>query len=179
MITNFTKKIGLAAAISIVASSSATAAVFNASASFRTIPDVTITEVGALSFGTGVSGKASTDCILVAAIAAQPAAIGTATPNADVAIGVYNIGGAPSTTVTILMATAIDNDFTFAPAGDYGDANAAANDIVTTYFADAPFNASLSATGKGLLTVGGTLNILNELTASTSFSIAYNISVVY
>jgi hypothetical protein len=182
MIANFTKKVGLAAAIVIVTSSAANAAVFNASASFRTIADITITEVAALSFGTAVTGKAGTDCTLTAAVATTAL---VATTNAtvetssgcsstDAVVGDYLLAGANAATVTILMATATDTDFTFAPAGVYGD-----NTDETTYFADAPFNVVTSASGAGVIAVGGTLNILNELVASTSYAVAYDISVVY
>ena len=189
MINNFTKKAGLAAAIAIVSSSAANAAIFNASASFRTIADVTITEVQALSFGTIVTGKAATDCQLTAAIASADGTV-IVTANADVettstgctsddaVVGAYAIGGAIDSTITILMASVAEADFTFAPAGDYSDIEGS-NPIVTTYFADAPFNVVLSDSGEGLLAVGGTLNILNDLTASTSYAVAYDVSVVY
>jgi hypothetical protein len=183
MITNFTKKVGIAAAISIVTSSAANAAVFNASASFRTIADISISEVAALSFGTAVTGKAGTDCILTAAVGVG---LIVATANADVevsssgcssddaVVGDYLLAGANAATITILMATATDVDFTFAPAGAYGD-----DTDETTYFADAPFSVVTSAAGAGVIAVGGTLNIINELVPSTSYAVAYDISVVY
>ena len=192
MITNFTKKAGLAAAIAIVSSTAANAAVFNASASFRTIADITITEVQALSFGTAVTGKAGTDCTLAAVITpATPAAVvdpnatttGAGCPStSDAAVGSYTLVGASGSTVTLLMATSTDADFSFAPAGDYSDQESGGGaDIVTTYFADSPTNVVLNGTaGKtGMLAVGGTLSILNDLAASTSFAVAYDVSVVY
>jgi len=187
MITNFTKKVGLAAAISIVTSSAATAAVFNASASFRTIADITITEASALSFGTAITGKAGSNCVLTSIITAGASTTtvtpvttttGTGCSSTDAVNGGYDLAGANNSTVTILMATATDTDFNFAPAGQYNDLASSA-DVSTTYFPDAPLNVSLSATGKGLLSVGGTLNIVNELVASTSYAVAYDISVVY
>ncbi|MFT7217904.1 MAG: acetyl-CoA acetyltransferase [Paraglaciecola sp.] len=183
MITNFTKKVGLATAILIVTSSAANAAVFNANASFRTIADISITEVAALSFGTAVTGKAGTDCTLIAAVGAgllvattnaTVESTSSGCSSADAVVGDYLLAGANDVTITILMETATDTDFTFAPAGDYGD-----DTNETTYFADAPFNVVTSASGAGVISVGGTLNILNELVASTSYAVAYDISVVY
>ncbi|WP_057832185.1 hypothetical protein [Colwellia sp. TT2012] len=189
MINNFTKKAGLATAIALaLGASTVSATIFNASASFRTIADVTITEVAALSFGTAVTGKAGTDCSLVAVITpATPASnvdannttTGTGCSSTDAVVAEYTIGGANGATVTILMATATDTDFTFAPAGDYSD-QLAAGDTITTYFADAPFNVTLDpAAGTGMLAVGGTLTIINDLNPSQSYAVAYDISIIY
>jgi hypothetical protein len=188
---NFTKKAGAVAATTLLLATSANASIFNASASFRTIADITITEVAALSFGTAVTGKAGTDCVLDAVItAATPAltvdananATGTGCSSSDAVVAEYTLTGATGSTVTVLMATATDTDFTFSPAGDYSD-QLAAGDAITTYFSDAPFNVSLNGisgtNGVGMLSVGGTLNVINDLTASTSYAIAYDISVIY
>jgi hypothetical protein len=179
----FTKKAGVAAAISAVLGTSAHAAVFNATASFRTIADVVITEQLALSFGTAVTGKAGTNCIIKAAIA-NGASIATETVSGSgcsltgAASGEYIISGVPSTTVTILMATAVDPDFTFAPAGEF-NSQQGTTDVITAFFADSPINVVLDGTNAGLLGVGGELSITNNLNATTSFAVNYDISVVY
>jgi hypothetical protein len=180
----FTKKAGVAAAISAILGTSAHAAVYNASASFRTIADVTITEVTALGYGTSIFGKAATNCILTAAIAnttstATAVLTGTGCNTSTEAAGVYSIAGVAGSTVTVLMASVVDPDFTFAPAGVFNDQEGT-TDVITPYFADSAINIVLEAGGAtGLLAVGGELNILNDLTASTSYSIAYDISVIY
>jgi hypothetical protein len=192
---NFTKKAGAVAATTLLLATSADAAVFNASASFRTIADISITEAASLSFGTSVSGKAGTTCTLTSVITAGAAAALTnvdafAFPadvggdgcngTTDAVNGDYLFTGAAGTTVTVLMATVTDTDFTFAPAGQYNDQAAALADVSTTYFSDAAFNVVLNgAAGTGRLSVGGTLSIINDLTASTSYSVAYDVSVVY
>jgi hypothetical protein len=179
----FTKKAGVVAAISAVLGTSAHAAVFNATASFRTIADVIITEQLALSFGTAVTGKAGTNCIITATIpdttsTATEAVTGTGCTSTGVASGEYVISGVASTTVTILMATAVDPDFTFAPAGVFNSQDAAV-DVITAFFADSPINVVLDDTNAGLLGVGGELSITNNLNATTSFAVNYDISVVY
>ncbi|MFT4929937.1 MAG: hypothetical protein ACI8WB_006072 [Phenylobacterium sp.] len=187
---NFTKKIGVAAVATFVLASSANASIFSASASFRTIADITITEASALSFGTAITGKAGTVCALASAITPLLNATvvdtvinstGSGCASGDATNGGYNLAGAAGSTITILLATATETDFTFAPSGQYNDQNAGANaDLSTSYFPDAPLNVQLSTpAGVGLLSVGGTLNVINELTASTSYAIAYDISVIY
>ncbi len=193
---NFTKKIGVVAATTFVLASSANAAVFNASASFRTIADITITEAAAFSFGTNMTGKAGTTCSIASIITpgagallavdalAFPADVSGdgCTGTTDAVAGDYLMTGASGSTVTILMAKATDTDYTFDPAGQYNDQAAAGADVSTTYFTDAAFNVALNgagASGTGRLSVGGTLTILNDLVASTSYAIAYDISVVY
>ena len=190
---NFTKTAGVIATTTLLFAGSTNAAVFNANASFRTIADITITESAAFSFGTYISGKAGTTCTLLSEITdagAAPATVDAFAYPADVtgdgcvgtddaSNGDYLLTGASSATVTILMATATETDFTFAPAGQYNDQHAATS-VSTTYFSDAPFNVSLAVTtGLGRLSVGGTLTILNDLTASTSYAAAYDISVIY
>jgi hypothetical protein len=78
------------------------------------------------------------------------------------------------------MASVTDasGDYSFSPSGEYNDMDAAAS-TSTAYFPDAAFNVSLSAAGTGLLSVGGDLNVINDLTASTSYAVAYDISVIY
>jgi hypothetical protein len=180
---NFTKKAGLATAIALVLSTSANATVFNAAASFRTIADITITEQLALSFGTAVTGKAGTACAIATTIAdttafATETISGTGCATSTEASGEYVIAGVAGSTVTILMATATDTDFTFAPAGEFNDQEGT-TDTITPYFSDSAFNVVLDGTNDGLLGVGGELSILNDLTASTSYTINYDISVVY
>jgi hypothetical protein len=179
----FTKKAGVAAAISAVLGTSAHAAVYNASASFRTIADITITEVTALGYGTSVTGKAATNCILTTTIpnttsAASATLTGTGCNTSTEAAGVYSVDGVAGSTVTILMASAVDPDFTFAPAGVFNDQDGT-TDVITPYFADSAINVVLDSANTGLLAVGGELSILNDLTASTSYAIAYDISVIY
>jgi hypothetical protein len=180
----FTKKAGVTAAISAILGTSAHAAVYNASASFRTIADVTITEVTALGFGTSITGKAASNCILTAAIAnaasvATAVLSGSGCATSTEAAGVYQIAGVAGGTVTILMATATETDFTFAPAGEFNNQDGS-TDVITPYFADSAINVVLEGTGNvGLLAVGGELSILNDLTASTSYAINYSISVIY
>lgn len=188
----FTKTAGAIAATTLLLAGSANATIFNASASFRTIADITITEDAALTFGGTITGKAGTTCSLATALTAGAGAVvpdvfapgditgdGCSATAVDMVPGNYAFLGVSGSTVTVLMTTATDTDFTFAPAGDYND-QAAAADVSTTYFADAPFNVTLAgAAGEGRLIVGGTLNIINTLAASTSYAIAYDISVVY
>jgi hypothetical protein len=195
---NFTKKAGAVAATTLLLATSANAAVFNASASFRTIADISITENAALSFGTSISGKAGTTCTVLSEVTADGAGTPPTSVDAlafpgdisgdgcvgttDAVNGDYTFTGAADSTVTVLMATVTDTDFSFAPSGQYNDQDAA-TDATVTYFSDAPFNVSLLGTsgtnGDGRLSVGGTLTIINDLTASTSYAIAYDISVVY
>ena len=182
----FTKKAGVVVAIAAVLGTSAHAAVFNASASFRTIADVSITEDTALNFGTAVTGKAGSTCIITAtAPDAAPVIAVTALDAASTgcaatgqAAGQYVISGAASAVVTILVATATDTDFSFAPAGAF-NSDQAAGDVTTAFFADSPINVTLDASNTSILAVGGTLNIINGLTASTSYAVPYDISVVY
>ena len=181
----FTKKAGVAAAIAAVLGTSAHATVFNATASFRTIADVTITETTALSFGIGVKGKAATNCIVTATVVDTETAATTAfgasstgCTTGSEAAGEYVIGGAASSVVTILMATATDTDYTFAPAGQFSDQEGT-TDTITSYFSDSSINVTLDGTNDGLLAVGGELSILNDLTASTSYAVSYDISVIY
>jgi hypothetical protein len=188
---NFTKKAGAVAATTLLLATSANAAIFNASASFRTIADISITEASALSFGTALTGKAGTLCNLTSIITAAAnnttvdvigAASGSGCSSTDGVNGGYNLSGANSSTITLLLATVTDasGDFSFAPAGQYNDLNAGVGaDLSTAYFPDSPLNVTLSATGTGLLSVGGDLTIINELTSSTSYSVAYDISVIY
>lgn len=182
----FTKKAGVVAAIAAVLGTSAHAAVFNASASFRTIADVSITEGTALNFGTAVTGKAGSTCIITAtAPTATPVVVVTALDVASTgcaatgqAGGRYVISGAADAVVTILVATVTDTDFSFAPAGEFNSAEDT-GDVVTAFFADSPINVTLDDTATSILAIGGTLNIINGLTASTSYSVPYDISVVY
>jgi hypothetical protein len=179
----FTKKAGVAAAISAVLGTSANAAVFNATASFRTIADVTITEQLALNFGTAITGKAATNCIVTAAIAnttsiATETVTGTGCSTSTAASGEYVITGVNGANVTILLSTVADTDYSYAPAGEF-NSQQGTTDVITPYFADSAVTVTLDAANAGLLAVGGELSIINDLTASTSYSIAYDISVIY
>jgi hypothetical protein len=182
----FIKKAGVVAATAAVLGTSAHAAVFNASASFRTIADISFVENTALNFGTGVAGKAGTNCIITAtapdgatvtAVTALAAA-STGCTNVGVAAGEYEIVGAASTVVTILLATAVDNDFSFAPAGEFNPLQSTGGGT-TAFFPDSPVNVTLGASGPAVLAIGGELSIINRLNASTSFAVPYDISVVY
>jgi hypothetical protein len=180
---HFTKKIGVVAVVSAVFGNGAQAAIFNATASFRTIADVIITEQLALNFGTAITGKAGTNCVVTAAIAnttsvATETVTGTGCSTSTAASGEYVITGVTGANVTILLATAADTDFSFAPAGEFNDQDGT-TDVITGYFADSAINVTLDSVNAGLLAVGGELTIINDLTASTSYSIAYDISVVY
>lgn len=180
---NFTKKAGVAAAIALVLGASANATVFNAAASFRTIADITITEQLALSFGTAITGKSGTTCSVAATIAdgaavAAEVISGNGCATSTEASGEYVIAGVAGSTVTVLMASVTDTDFTFSPAGEFNDQDGT-TDVITPYFSDSAFNVVLDSANDGLLGVGGDLSITNDLTASTSYTINYDISVVY
>jgi len=191
---NFTKKAGAVAVTTLLLASSANAATFNANASFRTIADVAITEASALSFGTAVTGKAGTSCTVGLTIAsgganAVPGATATVQPTGagatgcggttDALAGNYTLVGSQGATITVLMATATETDFTFAPAGIFTDESNVAVSVETAYFADAAFNVVIGDTGGGRIGVGGQLTITNDLTSSTSYTVPYVVSVIY
>lgn len=180
---NFAKKAGVATAIALVLGTSANAAVFTATASFRTIADIAITEQNALSFGTAITGKGGTDCTITTTIAnttnfATEAISGNGCATSTESSGEYVISGVAGSTVTILMATATETDYSFAPAGVFNDQDGT-TDVITPYFSDSAINVVLDSANDGLLGVGGTLTIINDLSASTSYTINYDISVVY
>lgn len=189
---NFTNKVGAVAAATFVLASTANAATFSASASFRTIADISITENAALSFGTSVTGKAGTICTVDMTIAsgganADPGATTTVQATGtgcggtiDSTAGEYLLTGAAGSSITITMATVSQADYDFAPAGIYSDLANVAVSVETAYFADAPFNVTLEGGGgTGRLAVGGLLSVTNNLAASTSFTIPYDVLVVY
>lgn len=180
---NFTKKAGVAAAVALILSSNASAAVFTATASFRTIADISITEQLALSFGTAITGKGGTTCTITTTIAnttnfATETISGNGCATSTESSGEYVISGVAGSTVTILMATATEADYNFSPAGVFNDQDGT-TDVITPYFSDSAVNVILDSANDGLLGVGGTLNIVNDLAASTSYTVNYDISVVY
>jgi len=179
MMKNFTKRTSMALALTLTLLSSAHAAVFNATGSFRTVADVTITEVTALSFGTAITGKGGTICTLTATAAGGSADATTTIASTGCAVGggasgEYTLAGENNAVVNILVNEVLDTDYNFSPAGQLGDGAAA-----TAFFNNSSQSLTLSGAGAGVISIGGVLTVINTLTPSTSYSIAYDIGVIY
>jgi hypothetical protein len=183
----FTKKAGVAVAIAAVIGTSAHAATFNATATFRTIADITIEDFSDLSFGQEVTGKVGTTCIVDVTYASASdvtadigaASTGCTNSGSSMSAGAFTLTGASSgAQITILMETVVGDNFTFAPAGSFNDNNASSS-VETEFFPDSNLNVKFDALTAGTLAVGGTLTINTALPSSSSESLDYIVSVVY
>ncbi|MFQ3236698.1 MAG: hypothetical protein ACI9C4_002271 [Paraglaciecola sp.] len=181
----FTKKAGVVVAIAAVLGTSAHAAVFNATASFRTIADVGISDFSSLNFGQEVFGKAGSNCIVTPAYASAVVVTGlldsTSSGCTDsgtaMTAGGFTISGATDAQITIFIASVTEADFSFVPSGNFNDN--ASSTVETDFFPDTNLDVSFDGGTDGTLVVGGELTIINDLTNSTSYTLNYDVSVIY
>jgi hypothetical protein len=166
------------------------AATVTGNVGFRTIQDVSITETVAINYGTSIVPLAGNTCTVDG--------LGQTTATVAVAAGTLSGGGCSGTGTGGYFALSGENsasikvtvnssdlatfpDYQFTPAGNYaaialGGNNGGAFD---TYFPDTQTTLSLSAGGVGTLFVGGRLQILNDLSYDTSYTVTYDIDVTY
>lgn len=189
----------LAGTAMLAAAMTANAKVETFSVGFVTIQDLTITQDQGLSFAQKIVGKAGTSCTMTFAenatssVTTKAAAanfndaiagngcIDDTTAASNGYMGVYTIAGQVSQTVSVTVASITETDFTFSPSAqlitDGADINAAGSYV--TVFADSPQTDATGTTGNLVLLVGGTLNVVNDLTANTPYSGSFDITAVY
>lgn len=196
--------------IFLSAASSTYAASLSPTVDITTRDDVTLAEDQALSYGasifTGTGGVCTIDAdtpgealgqgnFAVVGAANFGELSGTGCANGTVAsAGIYRVIGTAASTVTVTVTPAnVSTDFSY--SADNGcvvnyDGIATATDAcvaltnatpIPVRLADGTDNGATSVSGETVITIGGTITVINPagLTASTPYNDTFNLNVVY
>ncbi|WP_199611718.1 DUF4402 domain-containing protein [Flocculibacter collagenilyticus] len=159
------------------------AATYTAQVGFTTIADVTITPVTEISFGTQVFGISGDSCTLDAFVGSASA---TGALSGDCLTGTgqygeYTIGGQAGQVVNLSfdLSGMSGTDFTLSLTGETD------TDTATNPGGEATINSggvnpvTMPAGGSFTLYLGGTLNIVQNLTPSTPYNDTFVITATY
>lgn len=175
--------------------------------SFTVLPEITVTEVRAMNFGSVLKLAAAATCTLTAnvtnmegpsltksdvAAAGTPGLLAGTCAGGDAGtVGVYEITAIQGSDVNITVTGETNADISFAPAGyavDFGGTLGGGDDTPTlvpnntstaiTVPATAEFNANVNP-GVLRLVLGGTITNQRTLVADTAVSAGLTVDVVY
>lgn len=177
------------ATVPVMFAASTMAATVTGNVGFRTIQDVSITETVALNYGTSVIPLSGNSCTIdgdgqtVGAVAVASGALSGGGCSGTGTGGYFALSGENSASVRITVNSSDSTtypDYTFTPEGNYAsDDLGAAITAFDSYFPDTQTTVSLSGAGLGTLFVGGRLQIVNDLSYDTSYTVTYDIDVTY
>jgi hypothetical protein len=181
------------------------AAEIEASLTFTTLPEITISEIRAVSFGSVLSLTNGALCDMDTATGTETLTdaqagsddgitAGTLTGACDTSVngtvGIYEITSFAGADITVTLSAGTASEIDFTPDGhviDYstgdGTATAAAVDTDVDVTASATGDTEVAAgdilTAKNRVLVGGTIQNTQALTADESYTATFNIDVVY